>query len=127
MTSQQIPANNTLEKMPDDIILFTQRGYQTAASVSQFQPQIDGMTEQLHKEGKKALILVDMTNVSGHEPQAREEGKKRINGDYDALAICGSDVAMQMIVNWLIRLSGSGNRIQFFETREQALDWLHKH
>lgn len=119
-------SNNSLKVLPDGIIELTQRGYQTAQSVGQFQSQIDSMTDDAHKQGQKVLILVDMTEVTGHDPQAREEGKKRMNGNYDAMAICGSDMAIRLIINWLIRLSGAGDKVRLFETRDSALAWLHE-
>src|SRR5262245_12062399 len=67
-------ASNTLTVMPDGIVDFTQVGHQTAASVGQFQPQIDKLTADNHQQGKKALILVDVTQVTGHDPEARSEG-----------------------------------------------------
>jgi hypothetical protein len=119
--------DNTLEQLPDGIILLTQRGYQTAASVVQFEDQINTLTVQRHQEGKKALILVDMSGVSGHDPDAREQARKSIKGEYDGLAIFGSDLSVRMVVNWIIQVIGQGDRIKFFDDRDEAVRWLHSH
>jgi len=123
MTDNKAPAKNTLKILSDGILQLTQTGYQTLESIGQFQTQLDDITLQNHEQGKKTLILVDMSGVTGHDPAAREEGKLRINGNYDAMAIYGSNVTIRMIVNWLIRLSGS-NKVRFFEKRNDALNWL---
>lgn len=121
------PANNKLENLPDGIMVLTQTGFQTEVSVGMFQAQMDAQTEELHKAGKKALILVDMSAVTGHTPEAREEGRHRILGSYDAMAVYGKSQTLSMIVNWLINATGSGNKVQFFTERDKALDWLRSH
>lgn len=120
-----LPANNTLEVTPDGIFVLTQTGHQTAVSAGMFQEKMDSLTEEYHKKGKKALILVDMSGVTGHDPEVRAEGRKRLNGDYDAMAICGNNTAIRLIVNWLIRAAGDSQKVQFFSTKDEAMDWLH--
>ena len=124
MANEKVPAHNKLEILDNGIMVLTQTGYQTIQSIGQFQTKVDDLTTQRHEQDKKALILVDMTGVTGHDPEAREEGKLRIDGEYDALAICGSDIALRMIVNWLIKLTGKGDRVQFFASKADAMQWL---
>jgi len=121
----KMPADNSLKILPDGIIQLTQTGYQTLESVGQFQTKIDDVVMQNHEQGKKALILVDMTGVTGHDPAAREEGKLRLRGEYDGLAIFGTNVTIRMIVNWLIHASGQEDKVRFFGKRDEALEWLH--
>ncbi len=125
MSTDKAQAKNTLKILPDGIIQLTQTGYQTLESVGQFQAKIDDITMQNHESGKKALVLVDMSAVTGHDPAAREEAKLRLNGNYDGLAIYGSSITIRMIVNWLIRLNKQENKVRFFDKRNDALDWLH--
>lgn len=121
------PAKNTFETMPDGIMLLTQTGYQTEESVSMFQAKMDALTEEIHKQGKKSLILVDMSAVTGHTPKARAEGRERLAGNYDAMAVFGTSQTLSMIVNWLIKATGSADKVQFFTDRELALSWLRSH
>ena len=118
-------ANNSLQILPDGIIELTQRGFQTVQSISQFRPSIEEMTKTAHAEGKKALILVNLADVTGHSPEARSASRDQIKGDYDALAIYGSDLSVKMVVNWIIGAFG-GSKIRFFDEREPAIQWLHE-
>jgi hypothetical protein len=118
------PANNSLDVLEDGIIKFTQVGHQTEQSVSQFQVKIDALTTEHHQQGKKALILVDLLDVTGQDPAAIEEGRKRMDGDYDALAVAAHSTAIRAIVNWMVKLAGKEDRIQFFGNNEDALAWL---
>lgn len=119
------PAHNTLTITTDGILVLTQTGHQTAASVGIYQEKMDDLTDQYHKQGKKVLILVDVSGVTSHDPEARNEGRKRLNGNYDAMAICGNNTAIRLIINWLIKASGNSEKVQFFSTKDEAIDWLH--
>jgi hypothetical protein len=118
------PAANSLDVLEDGIIKFTQVGHQTAQSVSQYQVKIDQLTADNHKQGKQALILVDLLGVTGQDPGAIEEGRKRMDGAYDALAVSAHSTAIRAIVNWMVKIAGKEDRIQFFGNNEEALTWL---
>lgn len=120
------PSENTLETLDDGILVLTQVGHQTAASLGQYQAEMDKITAERLAEGKGTKILVDMSYVTGHDPSALEEGRRRLNGDYEKLAICGQSTAIRMIVNWLIRAVGNRDKVQFFSTKEEGLAWLRK-
>lgn len=121
------PAKNSLSVLPEGIIQLTQTGYQTMESIAEFQAEIDDFTIRQHAQGKKAIILVDVSGVTGHDPEVREEGRRRLLGNYDAMAVCGTNTSLKMIVNWLIRTMGYEDRARFFESRAEALDWLKQH
>ena len=120
------PSQNTLDTLDDGILVLTQVGHQTAASLGQYQAEMDKITSERLAKGEGTKILVDMTYVSGHDPSALEEGRRRLNGDYEKLAICGQSTALRMVVNWLIRAVGDRNKVQFFSTKEEGLAWLRK-
>jgi hypothetical protein len=119
------PANNTLTTTPDGIFVLTQTGYQTAASVSMFQGKIEEAIAKHHQQGKKFLLLIDVSGVTGHDSEARSESLKRLNGDYDAMAIFGNNTVIRLIISWLIRTAGDSERVQFFSNQDEALEWLH--
>lgn len=121
------PASNSLSVLPDGIIQLTQTGHQTLVSISEFQADIDAYTDKQHRDGKKALILVDVSGVTSHDPEVRDESRRRLLGKYDAMAVCGANTSLKMIVNWLIRSMGYQDRAQFFGTRDEALAWLRGH
>ena len=118
------PADNSLTILPNGIILLTQTGFQTAQSVSQFTVKTQETIEDYHRKGRKAFILVDLTKVTGHDAEARAEGLKRMKGNYDAMAVCGNNAALRLVVNWLIRMTDTGQKVQFFATYDEALHWL---
>lgn len=122
-----LPANNSLHVLPEGVIELTQTGHQTAESVSQFQAQIDDMTTDLHAQGKKVLILVDLSGVTGQEPEVLGLARDRLKGDYDALALVGNAMPVRMIVNWLVHAAGNDKRLRSFENRDEALAWLLSH
>jgi ribosome-associated protein YbcJ (S4-like RNA binding protein) len=119
------PANNTLSELPDGVIELIQTGHQTKASSMQHQVAINELVAERRKKKQKALILVDLTGVTGHDTDVRQASIDTLNNDFDALAIFGENVTIRMLVNWLIRTAGQGSRVKFFDTREQALEWLH--
>lgn len=118
------PAKNSMHLAADGIIELTQTGYQTAATAWQFDKQIQEIMTKLHKKKKLALLLVDIGGVTGHDPEAREHAKERLQGDYDAMAVCGMNVTMRLIVTWLMRVTGNDPRIKFFDTKDEARKWL---
>jgi hypothetical protein len=120
------PSQNTLEILDDGILFLTQVGHQTAASLGQYQAEMDKITAERLAKGIKTKILVDLSQVTGHDPSALEEGRRRLNGDYEKLAICGNSTAIRLIVNWLIRAVGNKDKVQFFSTKEEGLAWLRK-
>ena len=124
MDQQQEPANNTLQVLPNGIIEVKQTGFQTADSIAMYQSKVDDMTTQMHNDGKKVFILVDVSEVTGQEPEVLKLAKERIKGDYDALALVGTSAPIKMIINWLLHAIGNDERIKSFETRDEATAWL---
>ncbi len=124
MDQNQIPAKNDLQFLPDDIIQLTQTGFQTKDSIALFQAKIDDMTREMHNQGKKVLILVDVSGVTGQEPEVLSMARERLKGEYDGLALFGTSTTVQMIVNWLLHAIGDDQRVKSFNDREKALAWL---
>lgn len=119
-----VDTNNTLEILPDGIMQLTQRGFQTGASVVQYQTPMDELTVKFHQQGKKSLILVDMTDVTGHDAEAREKGEANMKGDFDAMAICGTNTTIRILVSFIVEVKGMGGRVKLFKTRDEGLKWL---
>ncbi len=118
------PSENKLETLDDGILVLTQVGHQTAASLGQYQAEMDKITADRLAKGIGTKILVDLSLVTGHDPSALDEGRKRLDGDYEKLAICGTSTAIRLIVNWLIRAVGNRDKVQFFSSKEEGLAWL---
>lgn len=127
MEQNQIPANNSLQILPDGILELTQKGFQTKESIVQFQAKIDDLTANMHAENKKVLILVDVSGVTGQEPEVLAMARERLKGKFDALALVGTTSTVQMIINWLLHAIGDDARIRSFNDRTEATKWLLSH
>jgi ribosome-associated protein YbcJ (S4-like RNA binding protein) len=120
------PADNTLRELPDGVIELVQTGHQTKTSSMKYQVAINELVADRRKKKQKALILVDLSGVTGHDADVRQASIDALKNDFDGLAIFGENATIRMLVNWLIRSAGQGDRVHFFDTREAALEWLHK-
>ncbi len=127
MSDDKVDANNTVQITPEGIIALTQTGYQTKASIAQFQTHIDRMTADMHEQGRKVLVLVDISGVTGQDPDVLMDARERLKGDYDALALYGTSPAIRMIINWLVHATGGDQRLRSFSDRQEAVDWLLTH
>lgn len=124
---EKIPANNSMQVLPDGVIELVQSGYQTSATITEYQAQIDELVRQRRAEHKNALLLADISGITGHESKVRDLAHDMLSSDFDALAVVtASNVSARLIGNWLVKLVGVGQRVQFFGSRNDALAWLHK-
>lgn len=125
---KQLPAHNTMRELPNGVIELVQAGFQTTASIAQYQAQIDDLVRQKRAAKKKALILADISGITGHEPKVRQMAHDMLNSDFDALAVVtANNITARLIGNWLVKLVGVGQRVQFFGSRPDAVEWLQKH
>ena len=128
MSNDQPAADNSMQVLPDGIIELTQKGYQTSASTTQFQPQIDELVRQRRAAKKPALILSDISGITGHDTKVRDLAHDMLQSDFDAMAIItGGNITTRLIGNWLVKLVGVGKRVEFFEAKEEGLAWLKSH
>jgi len=119
------PAKNSMRELPDGIIELVQTGYQTVAASIQFEPQIDELVGQRRAAKKPALILSDISGITGHDTKVRDMAHTMLKSDFDAMAIVtGGNVTTKLIGNWLVKLVGVGQRVEFFETQSEGLAWL---
>lgn len=128
MVKEQTPAHNTMHVLADGIIELIQTGYQTPASTTEFAPQIDKMIRTNRENHKLSLVMADISGITGHDVKVREMAHDMLQSDFDAMAIVTSqNITARLIGNWLVRLVGVGQRVQFFEDRDEALAWLRTH
>lgn len=123
--NDKTPAHNSMQELPDGIIELVQAGYQTPKSIMEFSPEISALVKKRRAENKKALILVDISGITGHESAVRDIAHNNLQNDFDSMAIVtAQNVTARLIGNWLVKLVGQGERVRFFENREEALSWL---
>lgn len=113
--------------LDNGVVELVQTGFQTLAASTQFVKPIDDIVAQRRKDGKPALILTDISGVTGHEAKVRDSAHQLLQSDFDGMAVVtDNNVTARLIGNWLVRLVGVGQRVQFFEHRDEALAWLLK-
>lgn len=127
MTDEQKQAHNTMQILPDGIIELVQTGYQTVEASTQFVPQIDEIIRQRRASKKPALILADISGITGHDTKVRDMAHDMLKSDFDRMAIVtAANLTARLIGNWLVKIVGVGGRVQFFEDKNEALLWLHQ-
>lgn len=123
---KQTPASNSLHEQPNGVIELQQTGYQTVKSAGQFIPQIDNFVKKCRAEHRPALIIADISGVTGHDASVRDLALELLKSDFDAMAIVtAANITARLIGNWLVKVVGTGNRVQFFEDKDKATEWLH--
>jgi hypothetical protein len=115
-----------MQVMPDGVIELVQTGYQTMESSMQFTSQIDDLVRQRRAAKEPALILADISGITGHDAKVRDMAHDMLKSDFDKMAlITAANITARLIGNWLVKIVGVGERVQFFEDRDKALEWLH--
>lgn len=119
------PAHNIMRELPDGVIELVQAGYQTPKTILEYQNEISALVKKRRADKQPALLLVDISGITGHESTVRDIAHNNLTNDFDSLAIVTDDnITARLIGNWLVKLVGQGERVQFFETRDEALTWL---
>ncbi len=101
-------------------------GDQDGDSVSEGVKEVDDLVDRLRSEGKPALVLVDLTEVTStnfdsHTVAVR--GMKEV--PCDLLAVYGP-LSLQVLINTLSMVAGKGDIVHAFGTRIEALRWLRR-
>lgn len=109
------------------LFLLTETGYQTVKSSLEFAGKIDAKVKEYRTQGKAALLMVDLSGITGHDSDVRDLTTKRLKSDFDSMAIITSDnITVRLITNWLVKLAAPDRRIKFFGTQAEGLAWLHQ-
>ena len=109
----------------DDVIEVLVIGDQNVASVELMGRQIDTLLTELKARGKPGLVLDDLLQIGRVDADARKlvvELGKRL--DYDRLAMVGKGGIMRFGTNLMLRATGRGYKIKYFDDRDLAMTWL---
>ena len=119
------PAHNTMQVLDDGIIELKLAGYQTPKTIVEHSGEISALIKEHREKKTPALIMVDISGVTGHESMVREIAHNNLTNDFDSMAIVTADnITARLIGNWLVKIVGQGERVRFFEQRNDALEWL---
>ena len=100
-------------------------GKQNVERVTQTQKEINDFVEKMRKEGKPALVLVDISKVTGQDSGARKAGFEGMSKfRYDKIALFGAGIFLKNVVNFVAKASGKSSKIRLFRIEKEASEWL---
>ncbi len=100
------------------------KGYQSAPSVIAGIKKMKHCIQALQKQEKPALVLIDITQLTGTSAASRKAGLDGIKSvNYDKAAMYGPTWT-QVLVNTLALVGGKSKTVKAFENRSQAIRWL---
>ncbi len=110
---------------PDGIIEIIVDGDQTVESVEAMGRMAERFSVEQRKLGKQSLVLDNLLQIGVVKADARKAVVRLSEQvDYDRLAMLGKGGVMRFSTNLMLRASGRGYRIQYFDNREEAIAWL---
>lgn len=116
---------NRVEFDSNEFISLIYEGDQDESRLKQTIDESGKMMEQLKKDQKPVLVLVDLSHMGKLHTMARHIGEKSLRTQpFDRLAIFGWDIFTKYVVNLIIIASGKSDQAKFFNSRDEAINWL---
>jgi len=82
-------------------------------------------SEKLREAGRKVIILTDLSQLGASTAGSRKAATEALQKmDYDKVALFGANRFMKHLANLILFGSGMGEKARYFDTREQAEEWL---
>ena len=117
-------ANNIVKRSASGIILVIESGYQTEESISSLNNLVGREIKKLRAAKKPALIFADLSRITGHDKSAEREAGKTLEIPFDAMALYTTSRTERLIINTIIILHNSRDRVRTFKTPAEATAWL---
>lgn len=101
-------------------------GDQTEESVQEMGDEIISLLDALRAQHKQVLILDDITAMK----DVTKEGRQRVVSlaktlDYDKAAMLGTNnTLLRLGTNLMLRATGRGAKVKYFDKRKDAINWL---
>lgn len=118
-------AENKVFLRPDGIIEIQVVGVQNAASVELMGRKTSVLLSQRRAQGKPCLVLDDLLQIGEVDGEGRKKvvdlGKRL---DYDKLAMAGNGALLRIGSNLMLHAIGRSDKIKYFGSREEAVQWL---
>lgn len=118
-------AKNKVFLNPQGIIEIEVIGDQNAASVELMGRAISVLIVELKGKSKPVLILDDLFQMGEVDSAGRKlvvDFAKRL--DYTRLAMVGKGGVLRIGANLMLRATGKGDTIRYFNDRQAAIEWL---
>jgi hypothetical protein len=110
---------------PEGYIEVSVEGDQSYMSFVNLMPEAATMLEQLQKEGKPRLGLIDVTHQGAHTAESNHSALEMLETlDYERLAIFGANTMLSEVIKGIVIAMGKGEKIKIFKTREDAVEWV---
>jgi ribonucleotide monophosphatase NagD (HAD superfamily) len=110
---------------PQGYVEVTVEGPQTFMSFENLLPDAQDFLEQLQKEGKKRLGLVDLTNQTEFSVDSNRAGMQILESlNYEKLAFFGAKTIITEVAKAIILAIGKNDNTRIFSDRESAVKWL---
>lgn len=100
-------------------------GDQTIDSVQRMGQEALGLCRQQRQDGQRALILDNLFDMGTVPTAARRRVVELVKStEYDKLAMVGSSRMLRLGANLMLRASGRGSQVRYFESYVSAEQWL---
>ncbi len=85
------------------------------------------LNELLKKKKNTGKVLIDMTKTGRPTYQARKLHANNIKNNSDLFkkaALYGASALNKVMANFIIKASGKGEKVRYFDTEDEAMMWL---
>lgn len=79
---------------------------------------------EIRANGKKPLLLIDISGITGQTSAARSEAKQLKAFGLRRIAVCGGGKAITTVGKYIAKAGGMSSYTKFFRTEKQARQWL---
>lgn len=118
-------ATVTLTK--DQVILCVLSGYIDEQVVSQSLAETQRYAQLLQAQYRPVYLLIDATKVTTQTSGARSLAKKLGSMGITKLAVCNRNIALGLVIQYLIKSSGVAKYTKVFRSQARAQQWLLQH
>lgn len=117
--------NEVLWEKEASILNSIYHGDQTADTINEIAEAVKPMIAEMRANKKKVLILINLADIHNQTAAARKAALDQIDDlDYDKIAIYGANIFIKKVVEFLIASAGKREKVQYFNTEEEARKWL---
>lgn len=117
-------AENFVKIRTDGSLYIVETGYQTRDDIRRLNERVLKEAKRLHAIHKPVLILADLSRITGHDRGSEAEAVATLRVPFDSMAIYAPSRADRLLINTLVILHNSRDRIRTFKTLKEAEDWL---
>lgn len=117
---------NTIQLEEENSVIYSiYHGAQTAQAIEEITHAVEPVIMGWRKKGKPVCILIDARDIQSQDAGARKAAITGIDAlDYDKMAIFGASLFIKHVAQFLLAVAKKQERVQYFDTEEQAREWL---